>query len=86
MPSRKEQIERQMAQTRDPLVRMQLGALLNTRQHRGSILRKTEDAFDSLLGPTISQWPPGVLGALFLLVLTVVVFVIVVIAECTTTP
>ncbi len=87
MPNRREQIKEQMAQTQDPLVRMQLGALLNTKQgRRGSILRKTEDVLDSLLGPTISRWPPGVLGVLFLLVLTIVLFVIVVILECTTIP
>ena len=87
MPSRKEQIKRQMAQAQDPLVRMQLDALLNAgRQRRGGILRKIEDAFDSLLGPRISQWPPGALGVVFLLVLTIVLFAIIVILECTTTP
>ena len=86
MPGRRKQIEEQMAQARDPLVRTQLGALLNTRQRRGGILRKIEDTLDSLLGPTISHWPPGVLGVLFLLVLAIVIFVIVVIVECTTIP
>ncbi len=87
MPSRTEQIKEQMAQARDPLVRMQLGALLNSeQQRRGSIIRKIEDAFDSLLGPTIKQWPAGVPGVLFLIVLTIVVFVIVVILECTAMP
>jgi len=87
MSSRKEQLKEQMAQTQDPLVRMQLGALLNTKQQRrGSIFRKIEDAFDSLLGPTMSRWPAGVPGVLFLLLLAIVVFVIVVIVECTTTP
>ncbi len=87
MPSRTEQIKEQMAQARDPLVRMQLGALLNSeQQRRGSIIRKIEDAFDSLLGPTIKQWPAGVPGVLFLLLLTIVVFVIVVILECTAMP
>ncbi len=87
MQSRREQIKKQMAHTQDPLVRMQLGVLLNTKQQRrGSILRKIEDAFDSLLGPAISRWPPGVLGVLILIVLTILVFVIVVIVECTTIP
>ena len=87
MPSRREQIKEQMARTQDPLVRIQLGALLNTKQQRrGSILRKIEDAFDSLLGPTIKQWPAGVPGVLFLIVLAIVVFIIVVILECTALP
>ncbi len=87
MSSRTEQIKEQMARTQDPLVRMQLGALVNTEhQHRGSIIRKVEDAFDSLLGPTIKQWPAGVPGVLFLIVLTIVLLVIFVVLECTTLP
>ena len=87
MPSRKEQLKEQMARTQDPLVRMQLGALLNTKQQRrNSIFSKIEDVLDSLLGPTIKQWPAGVPGVLFLIVLAIVVFVIVVIVECTSTP
>jgi len=87
MVGRRKQIREQMVRSRDPLVRMQLGALLDSSQRRrGGILRKIEDAVDSLLGPTVSQWPPGVLGVLFLLVLTIVIFVIVVILECTTIP
>jgi len=87
MSSRREQLKEQMARTQDPLVRMQLGALLNARpQRRSSIPRKIEDAFDSWLGPAIKRWPAGVPGALFLIVLTIIVFVIVVILECISMP
>jgi len=87
MPSRREQLKEQMAQTQDPLVRMQLGALLNTKQQRrNSIFSKIENALDSLLGPAIKRWPAGAPGVLFLIVLAIVVFVIVVIVECTSTP
>jgi len=87
MSSRREQLKEQMARTRDPLVRMQLGTLLNAKQpHRSSIFRRIEDAFDSLLGPAISQWPAGVPKVLFLIVLILIVFAIVVILECTSIP
>lgn len=87
MPSRKEQIKEQMARASDPLIRMQLGTLLNAEQpHRSGIFRKIEDAFDSLLGPVISQWPTGVPKALFLILLILIIFALIVILECMTIP
>ena len=87
MSSRKEQLKKQMAQASDPLVRMQLGTLLNAeRPHRSGIFRKIEDAFDSLLGPAINQWPAGVPKVLFLVLLIVIIFAIIVVLECMTIP
>lgn len=87
MSSRKEQLKKQIAQAKDPLVRMQLGTLLNAEQpHRTGIFRKIEDAFDSLLGPVISRWPAGVPKVLFLILLILIIFAVVVILECMTLP
>jgi hypothetical protein len=85
MSGRRKQLKEQIARTQDPLVRIQLGTLLNAKgRRRGGIVHRIENALDSVLGPAISRWPAGVPLVLFAIVLTIIVLVIFVVLECMT--
>jgi hypothetical protein len=82
MTSRRKQIQEQMARTKDPLVQMQLKELLNKkRQRRDGILDRIDTFIDSLWGPTIRRMPVGARTALFVVIVTTIVFVIFAILE-----
>lgn len=85
MPSRKKQLKEQIARTQDPIIRMQLDALLSKKgQPPSKVSRRIEDAFDSLWGPAMRRWPAGVPLVLFVVILTIIAFIIFVILECMT--
>ena len=82
MPGRKKQLKEQIARTQDPLVRIQLGWLLSKKgRHRVGIMRRVENVFDSLAGPAISRWAPGVPLILFTIVLTIIGLIIFLVLE-----
>ena len=56
MASRRRQIEEVMAETKDPIVRMQLTGLLNDElQRQNGIIRRAADALDSMLREAIGR-------------------------------
>lgn len=56
MASRRRQIEEVMAETKDPIVRMQLTGLLNNElQRQNGIIRRAADALDSMLREAIGR-------------------------------
>lgn len=80
--SRRKQLKEQIARTKDPVVRMQLNALLNKkRQRRDGILGRIDNAVDSLWGPAIRQMPVGAQAALFIVLVTVIMFIVFAILE-----
>jgi hypothetical protein len=61
---------------------MQLNELLTRRGRRpNKVIRKIEDALDSLLRPLISRLPHRVLLVLFVVLLTIIVLVVFAILE-----
>jgi hypothetical protein len=61
---------------------MQLNELLNKKgQHRDGIIERIDNAVDSLWGPAIRQMPDGARAALFVILVTTIVFIIFVILE-----
>ena len=82
MPSRRKQLREQIAKTENPAVRMQLNELLARRGQRpNTVIRRIEDALDSLLRPLISRLPDRVLLVFFVVLLTIIVLVVFAILE-----
>lgn len=82
MANRRRQLKEQIARTKDPVVRMQLNELLNKGgQRRGGIIGRIDNAVDSLWGPAIRQMPVGARAALFVVLVTTIVFIIFAVLE-----
>ena len=82
MTSRKKQIEREIARTQDPVIRMQLRALLSKKgRPKEKAIRKAENALDSLLRQSISGLPDRALLVLIFILVTIIMLIIFVILE-----
>ena len=83
MTSRRKQLEREIARTKDPVIRMQLRELLASeeRQQEEKGIRRIEENLDSLLRNAIARLPGQALLVLVVLVITLILFIIFLIAE-----
>ncbi|TKJ36471.1 MAG: hypothetical protein CEE38_11700 [Planctomycetes bacterium B3_Pla] len=82
MTSKKKQIEREIARAQDPVIRMQLRALLNKKgRPKEKTIRKVENALDSLLRQSISGLPDRALLVLIFILVTIIMLIIFVILE-----
>lgn len=84
MTSRRRQLKEQIAKTQNPAIRMQLQQLLNKKgqQHKKGISR-IEDALDSVLRRLINKLPASALRVLMLVLVTIILFIIFMVLECT---
>ncbi len=82
MTSRRKQLEQEIAKTDNPVVRMQLRELLDNKgQRQEKVIRRIEEALDSLLRRAIGRLPDQAPLVLVVLVIIVILFVIFMILE-----
>ncbi|MHC4073010.1 MAG: hypothetical protein ACYSWW_08985 [Planctomycetota bacterium] len=82
MTSRKKQIKREIARAQDPVIRMQLRALLSKKgRPKEKTIRKAENALDSLLRQSIRGLPDRALLVLIFILVTIIMLIIFVILE-----
>ena len=82
MASRRKQIEREMAKTGDPVIRMQLQSLLDKRgQQHEKMTRRVEEALGGWTRDAIARMPAGAWLALILMIVLLVMLVVFLIAE-----
>lgn len=82
MASRRKELEREIAKTEDPVIRMQLRNLLKKRgQRQEKIIRRIEEALDSSMRQELGRLPAGAPLVLILIALTIIMLVIFLIME-----
>ena len=82
MTSRRKQLEREIAKTDDPVIRMQLRELLTKKgQQQEKLIRRIEEALDSLLRQAIDRLPGQAPFVLIIIVITIILFIIFVVLE-----
>ena len=82
MTGRKKKIEREIDRTQDPVIKMQLRALLNKKgRPKEKTIRKVENVLDSLLRQSISGMPDRTLLVLIFIFVTIIMLIIFVILE-----
>ena len=82
MTSRRKQLEQEIARTDDPVIRMQLRELLTKKgQRQEKLIRRIEEALDSLLRQAISRLPDRAPFVLIIIVITVILFIIFMVLE-----
>ncbi|MHC4430906.1 MAG: hypothetical protein ACYS14_02075 [Planctomycetota bacterium] len=85
MTSRRKQLEQEIAKTDDPVIQMQLRELLTKEgQRQEKLIRRIEEALDSLLRQAISRLPDQAPFVLIVIVITVILFIIFVVLESVT--
>ena len=83
MASRRSQIKEQITRTQDPVIRMQLQELLNKKgQRRNKGIRRVEDIFDSVTRQAINKLPSSALRVIMLVLITIILFIIFMVLEC----
>lgn len=82
MTSRRKQLEREIARTNDPAIRMQLRQLLTKkgRRHENMIVR-IDEALDSLLRQAIDRLPDKAPLVMIVIVITLILFIIFLVLE-----
>ncbi len=82
MASRKKKLRQQMAKTNNPAIRMQLQELLDKKsQRQNSMIRRLEDALDSLSREAIERLPDGAARVLVYIIVTIVLLVVFIVLE-----
>ena len=85
MTSRRKQLEQEIAKTEDPVIQMQMRELLTKEgQRQEKLIRRIEEALDSLLRQAISRLPDQAPFVLLVIVITVILFIIFVVIESVT--
>lgn len=85
MTSRRKQLEQEIAKTDDPVIQMQLRELLTKEgQRQEKLIRRIEEALDSLLRQAISRLPDQAPFVLIVILITVILFIIFVVLESVT--
>jgi hypothetical protein len=85
MTSRRKQLEQEIAKTDDPVMQMQLRELLTKEgQRQEKLIRRIEEALDSLMRQAISRLPDQAPFVLLVIVITVILFIIFVVLESVT--
>ena len=83
MASRRKQLKEQITRTQDPVIRMQLQELLNKKgQRHNKGIRKVEEVLDSVLRQAINKLPASALRVLMLVLITIILFIIFMVLEC----
>jgi len=83
MASRRKQLKEQIARTEDPVIRMQLQALLNKKGQRHTKgIKRVEDALDSVLRRVINKLPASAPRVLMLILITIILFITFMVLEC----
>jgi len=83
MASRKRQLKEQIARTENPAIRMQLQELLDKKgQQHKKVIKRIEDALDSLLRQVINRLPASASRVLMLILVTIILFIIFMVLEC----
>jgi len=82
MTSRRKEIEREIARTEDPVIRMQLRELLNkSGQQQETIIRRVEEALVSLSRQATGRLPERAPLVLLLIVITIILLIVFLILE-----
>ena len=82
MTSRRRQLEQEIAKTDDPVIRMQLRELLTREgQPQERLIRRIEEALDSLLRQAIDRLPDETPFVLIIIVFTIILFIIFMVLE-----
>ncbi len=82
MTSRRKELEREIARTEDPVIRMQLRNLLKKKEQRqGKIIRRIEETLDSSMRQELGRLPAGAPLVLILIALAIIMLVIFLIME-----
>ncbi len=82
MTSRRRQLEQEIAKTDDPVIRMQLRELLTKEgQRQEKLIRRIEEALDSLLRQAIDRLPDRAPFVLIIIVITIILFIIFTVLE-----
>ncbi|KPK41755.1 MAG: hypothetical protein AMJ65_08870 [Phycisphaerae bacterium SG8_4] len=77
MTSRRKQLEQEIAKTDDPVIRMQLRELLTKEgQRQENLIKRIEEAIDSLLRQAIDRLPDQAPFVLVVIVITIILFII----------
>jgi len=85
MTSRRKQLEQEIAKTEDPVIQMQMRELLTKEgQRQEKLIRRIEEALDSLMRQAISRLPDQAPFVLLVIVITVILFIIFVVIESVT--
>ena len=83
MASRRKQLKEQITRTQDPVIRMQLQELLNKKgQRHNKGIKRFEDVLDSVLRQAINKLPASALRVLMLVLITIILFIIFMVLEC----
>jgi len=83
MASRRRQLKEQIARTENPAIRMQLQELLDKKgQQHKKVIKRIEDALDSLLRQVINRLPASASRVLMLILVTIILFIIFMVLEC----
>ena len=82
MTSRRKKLEREIARTEDPVIRMQLRGLLNkSGQQQEKIIRRIEEALVSLSHKATGRLPERAPLVLLFIVITIILLIIFLILE-----
>jgi hypothetical protein len=82
MTSRRKQLEQEIAKTDDPVIRMQLRELLTKKgQQQEKLIRRIEEALDSLLRQTIDRLPDQTPFVLIVIAVTIILLIIFMVLE-----
>ena len=82
MTSRRKQLEREIARTDDPVIRMQLRQLLTKKGRRNeNMIVRIDEALDSLLRQAIDRLPDKAPLVMIVIVITLILFIIFLVLE-----
>jgi len=80
--SRRKQLEREIAKTDDPVIRMQLREPLTKKgQRQEKLIRRIEEALDSLLRQAIGRLHDQAPFVLIVIVITIILFIVFMVLE-----